>query len=149
LNATKGDIGFASLPGEVSTATTVRVLGDETSLWIGNGATVTTVHQYAGDLRLRTSATTVIQYGGKHTTEENGTMTTVTVKGGEYIYRSTGNITTFHLYGGTLDEKQSGAARTIGTLNLYAASATIRRNKEAVTHTTETTNDSLNISISP
>jgi hypothetical protein len=76
-------------------------------------------------------------------------MTTVTLKAGEYIYKSSGNITTFNLYGGTLDELQSGAARTISTLNLYAASANLLRNKESVTHTTLTVNDSLNISISP
>jgi hypothetical protein len=149
LNLTGGDVGVASLAGEISTVATIRILGEESSIWVGNGVTLTTLHQYAGECRLRCGATTVIVYDGTHTSEENGAMTTVTLKAGEYIYKSSGNITTFNLYGGTLDEKQSGAARTISTLNLYSGSATILRNKEAVTHTTETTNDSLTISISP
>lgn len=149
LNVMGGSVGLASLPGELSTATTARILGDNTSLWIGNGVTLTNLHQYAGEVRLRCGCTTLIIYDGQHISEENGAMTTVTLKDGEYIYQSSGNITTFHLYGGTLDELQSGAARTISTINLYAGSATILRNKEAVTHTTETTNDSLKLSISP
>lgn len=149
LNAMGGDIGLASLPGELSTATTVRILGDKTSVWLGNGVTLTNLHQYAGEAMVRCGVTTVIIYGGNHTTEENGAMTTVTLKGGQYFYQSSGNITTFNLYGGTLDELKSGAARTIGTLNIYSGTSRIRRNKEAVVHTTETTNDSLSLSISP
>lgn len=149
LNVMGGDVGLASLPGELSTVTTIRILGDDTSLWVGNGVSLTTLHQYAGEVRLRCAATTVIIYDGEHTSEENGAMTTVTLKAGEYVFKSTGTITTFHLYGGTLDEQQSGAARTISTLNLYAGSSEVLRNKEAVTHTTETTNDSLKLSISP
>lgn len=148
LDITGGDVGLASLPGSLSTATTVRVFGDDTSVWIGNGVTLTNLHQYAGEVRLRCAASAVIIYDGTHISEENGTMTTVTLKAGDYIYKSSGNITTFHLYGGTLDEQQSGVARTISTINLYAGSSSILRNKEAVTHTTETTNDSLKLSIS-
>jgi hypothetical protein len=138
LNVMGGSVGLAVLGGELSTATTVRVIGDQTSLWIGNGVTLTTLHKYAGATALRGGATTVLMYGGSLTTEENGAITTATLHDGEYIYKSTGNVTTFNLYGGTLDLLQSGAARTISTLNKYRGSWNIRHNKEAVTITTET-----------
>lgn len=148
LDITGGDVGLASLPGELATATTVRVLGDDTSLWIGNGVTLTNLHQYGGEVRVRCAVTTVIIYDGDHITEENGAMTTVTLKAGTYVYKSSGNITTFNLYGGELDLRQSGVARTISTLNKYAGSSRIIRNKEAVTITTETPQDTYTESIS-
>jgi hypothetical protein len=149
LNVMGGDIGFASQAGELSTATTIRLQGERTSLWIGNGVTLTNLHQYAGEVRLRCGASAVIVYGGRHFTEENGAMTAATLRGGTYTYQSSGNITTFNIYGGTLDLRASGATRTIGTLNKYGGTYTIRRNKEAVTITTETPQDSYLESVSP
>jgi hypothetical protein len=143
-----GQVGIATVAGEVSTLTTVRVLGDDTSLWLGNGVTLTNLHQYAGSVQANNGITTIIVYGGTLTTSENGAMTTVTQHGGEYVYKSTGNITTFNLYGGTLDCQKSGAARTISTLNKYRGSWTIMRNKEAVTVTTETVQDTYTESAS-
>lgn len=148
LNVMGGSVGLAVLGGELSTATTIRVLGDSTSLWIGNGVTLTTLHKYAGATLLRCGATTVLLYGGELTTEENAAVTTVTMYGGEYFYKSTGNITTCNIRGGTLDLLKSGAARTIGTLNKYRGSSTVRGNKEAVTITTETKQETFNESIS-
>jgi hypothetical protein len=76
-------------------------------------------------------------------------MTTVTLKGGDYVWKSSGNITTFNIYDGSLDMKQSGATRTLSTLNKYAGNYRVIRNKEAVTITTETANDSYSESVSP
>jgi hypothetical protein len=148
LNITSGDVGVASLPGEAATVTTIRVLGDGTSLWIGNGVTLTNLHQYAGEVRLRCGATAVIVFKGKLYAEENGAVTTATLRGGEYVFNSTGTIGTFNLYGGTLDLQKSGAARTITTLNKYRGSSRIIRNKEAVTITTEAVQDTYNETIS-
>lgn len=145
VNIMGGSVGLAALPGETSTATTVRVMGgarEPADLWLGNGLTLTNLHQYAGEARVRGSVTTVILYDGKMTLEENAAMTTMTQHAGEFVYQSSGNITTYHLYGGTLDEQKSGATRTISTLNKYRGSWQILRNKEAVTHTTETPQDS-------
>lgn len=147
LNIMGGKVGVAVRPGETSTVATARVQGTDSSLWVGNGVTLTTLHQYAGEVRLRCGATTKIIYGGKHTTEENGAMTTVTLRGGEYIYKSTANITTFNLYGGTFDMQQSGDARTVSTLNKHRGTYRILRNKEAVTITTETPQDSYTESV--
>lgn len=140
LNVMGGSVGIAVRPGETSTITTARAL--DGSLWLGNGVTATNLHAYDGEARVRCAVTTTIQYGGEITSEENGTMTTVTQHGGDYVYQSTGNITTHNFYGGTFDEQQSGAARTVGTRNKYRGSGRILRNKEAVTVTTEVTQES-------
>lgn len=149
LNQLGGHVGLASRPGELSTVTTVRLMASEGSLVVGNGASVTTVNQFGGECRLRCGATTVLQYAGRHYSEENGAMTTVTLKGGEYFWKSSGGITTFNIYGGTFDMKQTGAARTLGTFNRYAGSYTVIRNKEAVTVTTEAPQDSYTENVSP
>lgn len=145
VNIMGGSVGIAALPGETSTATTVRVMGgasEPADLWLGNGLTLTNFHQYAGEARVRCNVTTSILYDGKLTVEENAALTTITQHAGEFVYQSSGNITTHHLYGGTLDEQKSGATRTISTLNKYRGSWQILRNKESVTHTTETPQDS-------
>lgn len=148
LNVLGGSVGLAVSAGEVSTVTTVRVQGDSSSCWLGNGVTVTTINHYSGEMRVRCGATTVIQYGGKHFSEENGVMTTLTTYGGEYIYNSTGGITTYNYRGGIFDTLQNGAARTIGTLNVYRAAGTLRINDEAVTVTTFTQQETLSFGIS-
>lgn len=144
VNIRGGSVGIAVRPGETSTATTVRVLPGA-SVWLGNGLTLTNLHTLGGDdTRVRGAVTTTIMNAGTIITEENGAMTTVTQKGGLYIYNSTGTITTFNHRGGSLDEMQSGAARTITAYNPYQG-AQILRNLESVTHTAETLQDSSSI----
>jgi hypothetical protein len=143
-----GQVGIASNAGETATLTTARVLGEDTSVWIGNGVTITNLHQYQGEARIRSGATTVIQYGGNLFSEENGALGTVTMKAGIFQANSSGTITTLNLYGGTLDLQKSGGARTITTLNKYRGAWSILRNKEAVTITTETPQDSYSESAS-
>lgn len=146
LDIMGGTVGVASLPGETSTVATLRVQGSEAKVWMGAGVSLTTVNQYGGDLVLKCSATTIVKYGGQLWLKEAAAVTTATNRGGLLDYSSTGNITTLHLYGGTLDEQKSGIARTISTLNTYRGSWVVMRNKEAVTHTAEVTNDSQTIS---
>ena len=148
LSIEGGSVGVAVRPGETATATTVRVLGSSTSLWLGNGVTLTNLHQYDGEVEKRCAVTTTILYGGTLTSVENGAMTTVTQLGGEYVWNSTGTITTFNLYGGTFDMQKCGLARTLETFNKYRGALTILRNKEAVTITTETPQYSYTESIS-
>lgn len=140
-----GSVGIASLPGETSTVTTIRVMSSNADVWVGAGCSLTTLHQYAGNVSLRCSATTVLKYGGDLELKEACAVTTLTNRSGLVAYTSTGNITTFHLYGGMLNEILSGIARTISTINFYRGNWTVLRNKEAVTHTTETYNDSQTI----
>lgn len=143
-----GTVGIASRPGEVSTVTTARLFGTDSDLWLGNGLTLTNFHQYAGSAKARCGITTTIQYGGDLTSEESGAMTTVSQIGGTYTWQSSGGITTYNWRGGTFDMQQSGAARTLGTLNIYRGSGTIKKNKEAVTITTETPQDTYSVGIS-
>lgn len=142
LTINGGDVGVATRHGETASVTTVRLMADRASLWIGEGCTLTNWHQFNGDGILRAAATTVLVYDGSLLTQEIGAITTLTQKGGEVTANSTGTITTYNLYDGTLILDASGAARTISTLNKYRGSATIRHNKEAVTITTETRQDS-------
>lgn len=145
-----GSVGLAVLAGETSTAATIRLLGDSTSLWIGNGVTVSTaLDQFDGNCRLRCSAPTIRLYRGELTTEENGAVSTAAHQyGGTYIWNASGTITAYNMYAGTLDMQQSGVARTLTALNKYAGSLIIRRNKEAVTITTETPQASYTESVS-
>lgn len=147
-NIAGGQVGIASNGGETATITTVRVLGGGTSVWLGNGLSLTNLDTYAGTVALRCAATTIKHYGGVLQSEENGAITTVNHFGGSFIAKSTGTIGTYQLRGGTLDLTQSGAARTITTLNKYAGSWSILRNKEAVTITTEAPQDSYTESAS-
>jgi hypothetical protein len=149
LDVLGGSVGLAVNPGDTATATTIRVSGAGTSCWIGNGVSLTNLHQYDGDVRLRCASTAAIIYGGKHYTEETGTQTAVTLYGGEYHYGNSSGITTFNLRGGFLNCRATNVARTIGTLNKYSGNYRIARNKEAVTVTTETIQDSYTEAISP
>jgi hypothetical protein len=147
LDVIGGQVGVATNPGETSTVTTVRVMSQGASIWLGSGVTATNLHVYGGSARLRCSVTTVIHYSGSIVTEVASALTTYTQKGGTFIYQSSGTITTHNFYGGSFDEMQSGLARTISTRNLYAGNGTILRNKEAVTVTSLVENDSFTYSI--
>lgn len=147
LDVIAGQVGLAVLPGETSTATTVRVMSANGSVWLGNGVTLTNLHVYDGSARVRCGVTTTIQYGGNIVTEENGAMTTVTQEGGTYVYQSSGTITTHNMNGGLFDEKQSGVARTVSTRNLNVGNSTILRNKEAVTVTSLVEGGSYTMSV--
>lgn len=146
VDVQSGTVGIASLPGETASVTTLRIMSQSANVWAGSGCSLTTVHQYAGKCKLRCSATTVVKYGGDMDLEESCALTTITNRGGALNYVSTGNITTLNLYGGILDETMSGAARTISTTNFYRGSWNWKMNKEAVTHTTNTFNDSQTLS---
>lgn len=149
-NITGGSVGIAARAGELSTVTTCRVLNDGTSLWLGSGVTLTTLHVYGGEVRVRCSGlTAVIQYGGSVYLEEAASATTYTLRGGQCQWNSTGTIGTLNLYGGTWDEQQYGAARTLTTTNIYGGNAVLLYNKEAVTRTNApAVNDSLVLNVS-
>ena len=148
LNVIGGSVGLAARPGETSTATTVRVMAGTADVVLGNGCTITNLHQYGGTVLVNCGVTTSLLYDGTLESRENGAMGTVTQHGGTYIYGSSGNITTYNIQGGTLDQTRSGATRTISTLNLYRGSYKVMRNKEAVTHTAEAVQESLTLTIS-
>lgn len=143
LNVVGGYVGVAVRQGEVSTVATARLIDTKASLWIGEGCSLTTYQQQNGSGKLRTGGTitTVLLYAGTLQTEETVAITTLNHKGGRVVANSTGTIGTYNLYAGTLDLQKSGAARAITTLNKYRGQWQILRNKEAVTVTTESAQD--------
>jgi len=147
LNVTGGQVGVAVRAGETATVTTARLQSDSSSLWLGEGVTLTTYQQQAGTGILRCGATTVLVYDGTLLTQEVAAITTLNQKGGAITANGTGTVGTWNLYAGVIDLQKSGAARTITTLNKYRGESEIRRNKEAVTITTETAQDSYTESI--
>jgi hypothetical protein len=139
-----GIFGLAPRPGEVSTFSAFIGSPDaEGSVRFGKGVTSTTVTLHGGIVWAhQNSITTMLNYGGIVYLQEAAAVGTLTQWGGELHYGSSGNITTLNLRGGIFNEKAGNATRTVGTLNKYRGSWTINRNKEAVTHTTVTDQDS-------
>lgn len=135
LNVSGGSVGLCWNAGETATAATVRVSGTG-SLWIGSGATLTTVYATAGTATLGAACTTLTMHGGIVTTEGSGTITTANVYGGTCYANSTGTITTANLDGGTLDVKTGKTTRTITTLNYL--SGTLAYDPAVVTLTNRT-----------
>lgn len=140
-----GSVGLAARFGTTSTCATVRGVGANSSVWVGAGTTGTTFQSYAGEHRVRCALTTLTIYGGQVTTEEVGAITTVNCNGGTLVGNSVGTITTLNARGGKADFAQSGAARTVTTLNIYRNSS-IRINDEALTITTPVVAESLTLS---
>lgn len=151
VDARGGSLGIAPLPGETSTVTTLRIANDGTLVKCGAGVTLTSVIPiFAGELWLHCNATTLTRYGGKVYLKEAAAITTVNDLGpGEFHWGSSGNIGTYNMRGGGfLNMRASNAARTLTTLNTYITSGRIAYNKEAVTITNDTKNDSYTVSIS-
>jgi hypothetical protein len=140
-----GSVGIAVLPGETSTLTTLRMSNRGTTVKCGAGVTLTSALPiFEGNLWLHCNATTVTKYGGNVYLREAAAITTVNSLGpGSFSYGSSGNITTYNNRGGSLDMRASNASRTLTTLNLYTTSGSVSYNKEAVTITNHTMNDSL------
>lgn len=151
VDARGGSVGIAALPGETSTVTTIRISNKGTTVFCGAGVSLTSViPMFEGNLYLNCAATTVTKYGGNVYLGEASAVTTVNDLGlGEFHWGSSGNITTYNMRGRSrLNMRASNATRTLTTLNLYSTSGDVNYNKEAVTITNHTFNDSLNASYS-
>lgn len=140
-----GSVGIAALPGETSTVTTLRMSNRGTVVKCGAGVTLTSALPiFDGSLWLHCNATTITKYGGNVYLREAAAITTVNSLGpGAFSWGSSGNITTYNNRGGSLNMRDSNASRTLTTLNLYTTSGTVSYNKEAVTITNHTLNDSV------
>lgn len=139
-----GSVGLAVLPGELATVTTLKVTGDRTEVKCGAGVTLTTLSPvFGGTVHLNCAATTITKYAGDVYLREAATATTVNNYGGGFYWASSGNITTFNFRGGKLDMRIGNAARTLTTLNLYLPGGEVIYNREAVSITNNTMNDSV------
>jgi hypothetical protein len=143
LEVRGGAVGLAALPGDASTLTTLRVNGDRTIVKCGAGTSLTTLQMYTGTVWLHCNATTITKYGGICWLQEASAVTTVNNLAGEFHWGSSGNVGTYNARGGVLNLRASMAARTLSTLNRYQNGGQIIHNKEAVTITTNTLQDSF------
>lgn len=148
LVATGGDTGLATNPGEASAVTTVRVVGQSASLSLGAGvSTVTTVQAEEGAANIACAVTTLTILGGNVATLGAGAIGTLNISGGNLTSNSSGTITALNVSGGFVDFYGSGVSRTVTALNLKrGGSWTVRLNKEAVTYTATTFDDSQTVS---
>ena len=142
-------VGIAMIPGDTTTATTVAISGDTARVSIGVGVTVTNLYQYGGVLDHYADFTTYKGYGGEFNLRGEADVGTITLKGARANYFSSGGVATLNLYAGAWNEKVNNTARTITAVNYYNGSYSVSRNLEAVTHTTPTTQDSLELNVSP
>lgn len=145
VDVTSGSVGIAALPGETSTVATLRMSNRGTKVKCGAGVTLTSALPiFDGELWLHCGATTVTKYGGIVWLLEASSVSSVNdLGGGEFHWGSSGSITTYTKRGnGLFNMRASNIARTLTTLNKYLTSGTIIYNKEAVTITNDTRNDS-------
>ena len=142
-------VGVAMIPGDTTTATTIAISGDTARASVGVGVTVTNLYQYGGVLDHYADFTTYKGYGGEFNLRGEADVGTITLKGARANYYSSGGVTTLNLYSGAWNEKVNNTARTITNVNYYNGSYNVSRNLEAVTHTTPTTQDSVEINVSP
>jgi len=140
LNVVQGQVGIAAKAFETSTVTTIRSVGSSASVVVGSGCALTTFSQIDGDTVLNCAATTVNVYGGTLRTRGIGAITTMTAEKGDIFPESTGTITTINAHGGTFDFLQSGAARTVTTLN-HNPGATVKYDPASLTITNRSAPD--------
>lgn len=144
LDYRNGRFGFCAQSGEIGGYSALVMHPDAKGVVkIGKGVTTTTstiIH--GGTVYAHATLTTTLNYGGELWLQEAAGFTTLTMWGGETHYGGSANGTTLNLRGGLFNELAGNATRTIGTVNKYRGSWTINRNKEAVTHTATTDQDS-------
>jgi len=129
VHAAPGGVGIAVEAGETSTVGDVHVAGDDagTSVFVGQGTTLTSFEQIGGASRLAAAATvaSIVCHGGTLAiTGYDYLVTALDVHGGTVTdaHDNTGGDewTTINVYGGTLVlPRTSDAARAYTTLNLY------------------------------
>jgi hypothetical protein len=124
LNMLNGSVGVATDTGDVATVATVRQVNG--TLKLGSGVTLTAIEKSGGTLEINSATTTFRQQSGD-TTIQSGAHAAPIIDGGTVFLNSTGNIgaTTIGT-DGTLDLSQDLRAKTFtglvtilprGTLN--------------------------------
>lgn len=124
LQVTGGILAFACRPGETGTAAVNVIAANNTttpSIFLGVGATVSTLNMLAGTVLSESGQTLVTGNinGGTYQYIGTGAHTTLNVaNGATAIYAGTGTITTLNLTG-TFDHTQDTRTITITNTNLY------------------------------
>lgn len=111
-----GIVGFATNdPDDLCTLLTLDVFGGKVNC--GAGCTLGTINNLAGDLTIRSAATTINQAGGTLNIYGAGAYTTIKATGGQTTNYGTGTITALTTEEGAA-WRQWSPAMTITTLNL-------------------------------
>ncbi len=116
LSVEAGSVGVAAVHGTTATVATIRQRGGD--LRVGEGTTLTTYSGYGGTATILANMTNANLYGAAVQTGEQATITTLTVESGVLVANSSGTITTATINGGELDLADSGGARTVTTLQV-------------------------------
>jgi hypothetical protein len=131
-----GNAGIAiDAPGETSTIGAVVVGGG--GVFIGDGATVTSITHHEGASRANISAATITSitvHGGSLVINGDQIVTTLEVTGGRAESNITGTMATCTHKGGIVDFSVGKEARTVTTHQLYRG-ARLRTNDDIVTIT--------------
>lgn len=133
LDLTKGDVALAYYQGTTAEFPTINTSyatneNGDVNLYIGTGATLTTITKNGGSLTTRSSATTLTQglKGGSTTLLDAVALTTLNAKNGTVNYGTTGTIATINLYGkAILNADVDPRAKTV-TNNINAYDSTVR-----------------------
>lgn len=135
INLLRGSMGVCWLPGEVATVATIRIgytdnIDSDSVLWIGTGATLTTINQAGGSLVYQSNVVTHTVNPGTATVKGSATITTLTIDAGTVNHNSTGTLTTLAVgNGGTIDFSDDLRTRTVTNTTLNAGSALLDPNK--------------------
>lgn len=121
----RGNVGIAALQDETCNITTLVVgyllnqQGDS-NVTVGPDATVDTIIQDGGKLKLRSGVTTAVTVAGgaELTKEGTGTIPTLTVRAGGTAIVNGGNVTTLNGYG-KIDFSRDRTAKTISSVVVY------------------------------
>lgn len=140
VDVSGGNVGLAYRHGETTSATTVRIIGEDADVDMGPGLTTTTVYQTAGTTLQRCASTTTTVYGGTWKSREVGAITTLNARGGNLFPESSGTVTTMNCDGGVSDFTKSSVPRTVSTLKRNPGSV-VRYDPSIVTVTTQSAPD--------
>lgn len=140
VDVSGGNVGLAYRHGETSSATTVRVIGQDADVDLGPGLTTTTVYQTGGTVLQRCASTTTTVYGGTWRSREVGAITTLNARGGNLFPESSGTITTMNADGGVSDFTKSSVPRTVTTLKRNPG-CSVRYDPSVLTVTTQSAPD--------
>ena len=139
LSITQGSVGVARLHGETATVENCRVLKSGARVRIGAGTSIQVIRQSAGTVEVHAATSTVNQYGGSLTTNEDNVVSTLNIYGGRAVLNSIGTMAKVNHYGGAVDLTQSAEPRTITGYQLHNEdTTTLSYDPNVVTLTTFT-----------
>lgn len=126
LRVDSGSVDIAMKHGETATVATVQNING--AVRIGSGVTLTTYQQTAGSGEINCAATTVTANGGTLNIFGSGAITTLNNNGANIVASSTGTITTLNNNAGSTDFSQSQTARTVTTPTIGGGSIKVDPN---------------------